>query len=272
MKFTIFGGRGFIGSHLLQAFEEEGVQYEAPARENREILNRNLGHVIYAIGLTADFRARAYDTVRAHVSHLMDLLENLEFESFLYLSSTRVYLKGHHAHEDSDVCVNSNDPEDLYNLSKLMGESLCLASGRANVRVARLSNVFGKKVNSSDFLSSVIIDALEKGKVFLKSGLASEKDYISVHDVVRLLPKISVSGQYRLYNVARGENTRHQTLFDVIQNITGCEVEVAEDVENRVFPKISIRRIQEEFDFYPKPLIPVLRDLIPQYAMRVIHD
>ena len=91
MKFTIFGSRGFIGSNLLQKLKHSNVECYTPDIHNNEILKENLGHVIYAIGLTADFRERQFDTVEAHVCLLHDLLKNATFDSFLYLSSTRVY-------------------------------------------------------------------------------------------------------------------------------------------------------------------------------------
>jgi len=272
VKFTILGGSGFIGSHLAIALSKRGEAYERPERSDQSIFCKNLGHVIYCIGLTANFRERPFDTVRAHVLNLMNILENCTFDSFLYLSSTRLYLKGRQGDECADVCVNSNDPEDLYNLSKLMGESVCFASARPKVRVARLSNVFGQKAGSSDFISSLISDAVEKGEVILKSGAASEKDYVSVQDVVALLPKIAVSGQHRLYNVAAGKNVSHQCVLNEIQKITGCDVDISDEGESRVFPEISIQRIQDEFGFSPALLIPSLKDLIPQYEMRTTHD
>lgn len=272
MKFTVLGGNGFIGSHLVKEISRLNYNCERPAREDHSIFNKNLGHLVYAIGLTANFRERPFDTVRAHVLHLLNILENCFFDSFLYLSSTRVYLKGKKTDENVDVPVNSNDPEDLYNLSKLMGESICFASKKPNVRVVRLSNVFGKKANSSDFLSSVISDALEKGEVFLNAGSASKKDYVSVDDVVALLLKIAVSGEKQLYNLASGKNVSHRQILDEVQKITACEIKMTEAAESTIFPEISITRIQNEFGFSPSLLIPSLKNLISQYEMGVTYD
>lgn len=271
-KFTVLGSKGFIGSNLLAHLQNKEAEVLSPYRDDPALFGENLGHVIYCIGLTANFRERPFDTVRAHVLNLLNILENARFDSFLYLSSTRLYLKGNRGDENADVSVNSNDPEDLYNLSKLMGESICFASGQSNVRVVRLSNVFGKKAGLSDFLSSVISDALEKGAVCLKSGAASEKDYVSVEDVVSFLPQIAVSGQDRLYNLASGKNVSHRQLLDEVQEITACEIKMTEAAESTIFPEISITRIQDEFDFYPAFLIPSLKNLIPQYKMRTTHD
>ncbi len=153
-----------------------------------------------------------------------------------------------------------------------MGESICFASEKPNVRVVRLSNVFGKKAGSSDFLSAVISDAVEKGAVFLKSGIDSEKDYVSIDDVVTLLPNIAVSGVDRLYNLASGKNVSHRQILNEVQKITACEIKVTEATKNTVFPEISIKRIQNEFDFFPTLLIPSLKNLIPQYELRAAYD
>jgi len=52
---------------------------------------RDLGHIIYCIGITADFRRRPHDTITAHVTKLQEVLTRTSFESLVYLSSTRVY-------------------------------------------------------------------------------------------------------------------------------------------------------------------------------------
>ena len=82
-----------------------------------------LGHVIYAIGVTADFRWKPFETVDAHVSTLAQLLKNSQFDSWLYLSSTRVYGSAtiqQLAQETQPVTVYPN-ADGLYDISKLMG-------------------------------------------------------------------------------------------------------------------------------------------------------
>ena len=71
----VIGGAGFIGSHLLAHLEKSGYECFAPARDDASVFERELGHVIYCIGLTADFRQRPFDTVRAHVCFLAEVLE-----------------------------------------------------------------------------------------------------------------------------------------------------------------------------------------------------
>lgn len=248
MNFTVFGAGGFIGRHLVAYLDAQGHQVFAPERDDAEIFRRPLGHVIYCIGVTADFRRRPLDTVRAHVSVLADVLERADFESLLYLSSTRVYAKSADASETSVLQVDSADPSDLYNLSKLMGESLCLNCGRQSTRIARISNVAGFDADSDNFLSVLVREALA-GKIILRSDPASAKDYIALEDVVALLPRIALQGRERIYNVASGTNTTNATLTQILRELSGCMVETAKNAPHIIFPIIDTARIRNEFGY-----------------------
>ena len=262
--FTVLGAAGFIGSSLVQWLLSQGFSCWAPGR-TEGVLGRPLGHAIYCIGLTADFRERPYDTVRAHVCHLLDVLEKADFASLLYLSTTRVYRDATTTLEDGALPVNPLQPDDLYNISKIMGESLCLASGRPNIRIARLSNVYGRDFSSDNFLSYVIREAMERHKVILQGTMASEKDYVHIDDVVRLLPQISMSGKHQIYNIASGVNTTNRALMELVQRSTGCAVEVAEGATTGVFPVIRIDRIQSEFGFAPSLILDSLERIMDEY-------
>lgn len=254
-RFTVLGASGAIGSRLVKTLRASGHQVFAPARDDSACLTQPLGHVIYAIGITADFRSRPLDTVEAHVCALAPLLRNAQFDSFLYLSSTRVYGGQQLGAEDAALIVNPHDPSDLYNLSKLMGESLCLARVRSGVRVARLSNVVGADdPDSSNFLPSLLRDA-RAGHIALRTDLASAKDYIHIDDVLHLLPRIACQGQQAMYNVASGQQVTHRQWVDHLVAMTGCTVDVLVNAPVARFAPVDITRIRTEFDFEPRPVL-----------------
>jgi nucleoside-diphosphate-sugar epimerase len=256
--FTVLGASGAIGGRLVNALRASGHDVLAPARDESEWLTQPLGHVIYAIGVTADFRSRALDTVQAHVCALVPLLRNAQFESFLYLSSTRVYGDQLLGSEEVSLGVNPHDRSDLYNLSKLMGESVCLSSGRSGVRVARLSNVVGADdVDSSNFLPSLLRDA-KTGHITLRTDLASAKDYIHIDDVLLLLPRIALHGQQSMYNVASGQQVTHRQWVDRLVAMTGCTVQVLAKAPLARFAPVDVSRTRVEFGFVPRPVLSTL--------------
>ena len=174
--------------------------------------------------------------------------------SLLYLSSTRLYANASETSETAALPVTTFEPSDLYNLSKLMGESLCLNSGRNGMRIARLSNVVGFDPDSDNFLPALIREALA-GTIELRSALNSSKDYVALEDVLAILPRIAVEGLEPIYNVASGRNIRNGDLTKQLEALTGCRVQVAEQAPVQRFPSIRIERLRQEFRFSPfKPL------------------
>lgn len=244
MLFTVFGATGFIGSHLVASLKSQGHECFTPGRDEIPE-NRELGHVFYCIGLTADFRTRLGETVEAHVCHFMKVLTRCRFKRICYLSSTRVYPMTGIGEESADIRVNPAVASDLYNISKLMGESACLNVTDAGV-VVRLSNVFHADDTSGNFLNEVIKEA-QSGSLILHTGLDSSKDYIVLNDVVDMLPRILVQGKERIYNLASGANVTHRQIVEAL----GCEVTVAEGSPTVAFPPISVKRLTDEFDFAP---------------------
>lgn len=251
--FTVLGASGYIGSRLVARLRADGHEVWAPQRGASDLLSRPLGHVLYCIGLTGDFRSRPFDTVQAHVSLLAQVLEHARFESLLYLSSTRVYLGAEDTDEGATLAVRPQDPSYLYNLTKLTGESLCHACGRSGVRVARLSNVVGPGLDaaSGNFVASLLRDA-RRGHVVLQTAPESAKDYVHVDDVVAMLPRIALEGRFASYNVASGVQTRHAQWLHWLQARTGCSFEVEAGAPLLRFPQISVEKLKQDFLYVPE--------------------
>lgn len=253
MKCTVLGAKGYIGRHLVKYLKAQGCEVFSPDRIDNSIFKKKLGHVFYSIGLTSDFRTRPFDTVKAHVSILSEILEKSDFESFLYLSSTRVYVRSTITEENADLKVLTRDSSDLYNISKLMGESLCLSCFREGVRVARLSNVVGPNMDVNSLVGSLILDA-RKGLVQLRTNPESLKDYIYIDDVVYLLWRIAITGRLNIYNIASGNRVSHRQWLDYLYKFTDCEMAINENAPLESFPNINIENIKTEFGFNPIPI------------------
>ncbi len=251
-RITVLGAGGFVGSALVPHVRGLGLDCLAPARGDEQIYRQPLGHVIYTIGLTADFRSRPLDTVEAHVCVLRRLIAEADFESLTYLSSTRVYAGGADTHEGASLRVNPNDASDLYNLSKLTGEALCLHSGRPGMKVARLSNVVGLRRDADTFIDQLLAEAAGSGRAVMRSAPDGCKDYIAQGDAAALLTRIATSPATGIFNVASGEQVSGGTVARLMQQVRGITVDVAPNAPLWDFAPINTQRVRSEFGFKPQ--------------------
>lgn len=265
-SFTVLGAGGFIGAAVSARLARLGCNVHAVTRASLPHLfaaRRDAGHVINCIGLTGDFRARSLDTAEAHVGLVARCLAELQFESFLLLSSTRVYARATSTLEDAALATVPAEPSDLYNLTKLAGEALCLADPRPTVRVARLSNVYGERMPAEAFLGQVLAEGISSGSVLFRQSPWSAKDYISIATVARLLPVIGMAGRHRLYNLACGHNTPHAAIADLLHAVTGWRTGFAPDAPTLINVPIDTTRITTEFGAITCDLLADLPSIIP---------
>lgn len=267
MNFTVIGATGFIGGHLAAHLRRLGHACDGFGREFAPAPDRDYGHVIYAAGLTADFRWKPLETMEAHVCSLKRLLECGRFASLLYLSSTRVYQRNGVTDEAAALTVSPANPSDLYNLSKLAGESLCLTGTPATVRVARLANVIDPQFAPETFLGAVVAEALARGSVLFQTSPDSAKDFIALDDVLELLLKIALSGKGRIYNVASGLNISNARLAAILETELRCAAEFAPAAPAIAFTPIKTARVREEFAFSPRDPEAVLRQALRNHYL-----
>ena len=205
--YTVIGAAGFVGSRVAAHLRDRGIEPFCPVRDDPGLWDRDLGRIVYCAGLTGDYRTRPFATIEAHVSLLARLVGQAKFDRIVYLSSTRLYdlLPDGVGREDRAIAVNANNPEHLYELSKLLGENLVLHRSGGRGAVARLSYVFGWDDDAQGFLSDWLRAARDATKLTLDSGPSVARDYIHVEDVATALVALADSGRTDIVNVARGE-------------------------------------------------------------------
>ncbi len=262
---TVLGAGGYIGSHIVKLLKARNIDHYAPSRDE-DLEKTALGDVIYCIGLTADFRQRPFETVEAHVCKLSRILQYSDLDSLTYLSSARVYIncKQKKVDEATMLPVDIADSNELYTLTKLTGERICLSSGK-KVRIIRLSNIYGDDPEQENFITEIIQTITAKKEISFNLSLSSGKDYITVAQAADLIIRITTTGKEAIYNVASGYNTTNEAIINEIKKHVDFSVDLSKAGKEILFPEIDISRIRNEFNYIPSDILDSIPNLINTY-------
>jgi nucleoside-diphosphate-sugar epimerase len=248
--FTILGAGGFIGRALVAWLASQEHVVHPVTRGSLPALlaaRRPAGHVIDCVGLTGDACRHPLETIEAHIALVGRCLARMSCDSFLFLSSTRVYAHAETTDEGAVLPQNPADPSDLYSVTKLAGEAVCLADPRPTIRVARLSNVYGVGMPEQTFLGKLLREGQATGSIILRQAPDTEMDYVDIRTVARLLPAIATTGRRRVYNLASGINTAHADIAGALSDLVGWRATFAPDAPTVRYRPIDTSRLRGEF-------------------------
>ena len=265
-SFTIFG-QGFVGTNISIFLKKKKYNLFLP-KKGKYKFKKNLHNVIYCIG-NQNWLKDPKVTYDANLGLVPEIIFNNKFDSFTLLSSTRLYLGNSEGEtsENNPININSNDKNFFYNSLKLAAENLCLSLNNKNIKVVRMSNLFGDHFkNNALILPTWIRNSVKYKKIDIYISKNSTKDFIYVNDAFDVLLKIIKRGKHRLYNVASGKNIKLSKILKEIKKITNCKINYAYNLNVVKEPKINIKRIINEFNFKTKNnLINFLNHLIINY-------
>lgn len=266
-RYTVFGGRGFIGSEIVGMLEAAGQDVWVPARDDASVFDTDLGIVIYSAG-QGDCKNAPLGVFDANCRLLAELLARGKFERLLYVSSTRVYMNQDSSAEGDDLKVCADDQRRLFNLTKLVSEELCLKSGR-DITIVRPSNVYGVALHSPLFLPAITRNAINHGKVDMYIDQGYAKDYVSVTDVASACIALATHPQSvgEIINIAAGYNITAKQIADVLHKLTACEIVWHKiSFPNEKFPETSIDKIKLYIkDYEPRNVISDLEQMTADF-------
>jgi len=270
-SFTIFG-QGFVGTNISIFLKKKKCKLFIP-KKGKYKFKKNLHNVIYCIG-NQNWLKDPEVTYNANLAMVPKIIFNNKFDSFTLLSTTRLYFANPKTKtsENDPININSNNKNFLYNSLKIAAENLCLALNNKNIKVIRMSNLFGDNfTNQAYILPTWIRDSIINKKIDLYINKNSTKDFIYVDDAFDVLLKIIKKSKHRLYNVASGKNIKLSKILKKIKKITNCRINYTNTSNIVKEPKINIKRIVNEFNFKPKNnLIDLLNHLIINYKNNLL--
>lgn len=243
----LFGGSGFFGTHILENYPEiVSVGRTPPPTNNRHVHLESLADlralrdlkfdkVIYLVGHSdnhgMDKETLSPGEASAFAHHLFPLLQVLEqlkhyritkmihFSTVLLYDPTRITLP-----------VSEAAPIDPYRsrylLSKHMSEEACrFYSAWVPIINVRISNTYGPtRLKRYDLINTLIKQVLETGRGSVWSTKPF-RDFIHVEDVAHAVMELLDSSHTGTVNLATGAMTRVRTIVELIQELSGCEIE-----------------------------------------------
>jgi UDP-glucuronate decarboxylase len=172
-------------------------------------------------------------TISLNTSVLIKLIGCLEKQGkIIYLSSSEVY-SGFDGEFPSENDIGNTTPEDFracYIEGKRCGEAIINTlknSSKSGVSI-RLALAYGPGTKKDDdrvlnqFIKSSIISKnitlLDEGKLIRR--------YLFINDAIDMIINIASKGEHQVYNVGGIERISILELAKIIQNITGCSIDV----------------------------------------------
>lgn len=255
MNYTVIGGRGFIGSKIVEKLEQIGSNVWVPKKQDSELLTKDLGTVIFCAG-HGDCNNGFLKVLESNTVLLGNIVEKAYFTKLVYISSTRLYMGQSKSKETSDLTVLAGDSRRLFNLTKLVAEEILLKSNK-NIVIVRPSNVYGMALNSPLYLPAIIRNAINNNVVDMYVTKTYSKDYVSVNDVAEAICKLSIKKRlsYDIYNVASGYNVSSLQIANILEKHTNCKIIWHDSDIEEEFPVTDISRITDEISFRPRAVL-----------------
>lgn len=273
-KILVTGGRGFIGSHLVDALvsmEKDVIVFdnlsrivEAPPPTKATFIRgdiRESGQIGEALtGVDLVFHAAAnangtlsvlnpwshHETNALGTFKMLDAARQADVKKFIYVSSASVY----GAHQPVPITEHHpTSPFIPYGVSKLMGEKYCelfLRIYGLSVSIARPFCVYGPREHPEFALVEVsryLRWHLHQQSIRVVGDLDRKiRDFVHISDVVKGLLLIADKAEAgAIVNIGSGEGISMRHLIDVISAATGrsAEVKVIADVTEDTYRLVA---------------------------------
>jgi len=247
----IFGGMGFVGTHIAQLLSSDYSVYsfgsDTDVRDFNVIKNIIEKYTPYWVVNCASittvkesFRNEntTYDIGFLGTLNILRALKSVLFSgSFLNISSSEVY--GHPPTSEMPIYeLSALRPMSPYSVSKLAIESLCYYWSQAEKFKIVTARSFthigpgqGDRFSISNFTKQIAEIALKMRDPILYVGdLSTTRDFTDVRDVVRAYRMLLENGNNgNVYNVCSGVETSLKSILDRLISKAGVNIKVKID-------------------------------------------
>lgn len=272
MKVVVFGGSGFLGSHVADALSDKGYEvliYDRVAspylRDNQKMLvadildqekiNEAIAGVdyVYHFAGIADIKQaniNPVDTVKYNILstvYILDACVKNTAKRFLYASTVYVYSQQGGFYRGSKQAAEIL----IENFNKIYG---------LKYTILRYGSLYGKRANSFNFINEVIKQALAEGRIERKGDGNEIRDYINVADAAKSSVEILNSEFEDKYVMITGAQTfRIKDILNMIKEM----------LNNNIVIEYSSEKIEDHYEITPYNFKP---NVAIKYVPKYYHD
>jgi UDP-glucose 4-epimerase len=263
MKIIVFGGSGFIGSHLVDALTKAGhdvtifdmnpspylqasqkfIQGDILDIEaiQKAIANQDVIYNFAGLADLDDALARPIDTVRLNVLGCVNLLEaarQANIKRFVFASTIYVY----------------SEAGGFYRVSKQACESYIEEYQRRfglNYTILRYGTLYGRRADARNSVYRYLKQALTERKISVHATGDEMREYIHVEDASRASVQI-LEPQFENQNIILTGNhpMRFRDLMQMIREMVGADVQV--DLQPPLDSGVTGHYSLTPYTFHPK--------------------
>ena len=238
-KILVFGGAGFIGSHVADALTREGHSVTIFDKKKSDyltdnqkmivgdILNRDIvraavkdSEVVYNFAAMADIQKALDNPVDAAnfnimgTMHIIDACREFSISRFMYASTIYVY----------------SDHGSFYRSSKQACELFIENYHKEydlDFTILRYGSLYGARANDFNFIRNCIRQALMEGRIVRKGDGEEIRDYINIIDAAKASVDALDADYKNSYLMITGAQTmKVKDLLSMIKEIMDDEIEL----------------------------------------------
>lgn len=212
MKIAVFGGSGFIGTHLVKRLKvEKGIDFIC---FNKNMLikddirrffarNKDIEYIINLVGVFSGTDDELIDINIKTLNNLLSSLDYINIRRIIYASSGAVYGEPSNkiSFETDNLC-----PVTFYGLTKVFAEQILEFYRKKNIfeyTILRFPNVYGEG-NLKGVIYNFVKSINEEGIVKIYGTGEQKRNFLYVGDAVSAITACLYSTEEcsRIYNVA----------------------------------------------------------------------
>ncbi len=238
-KVIVFGGSGFLGSHVADALSDSGyevVLFDCKAspylRDGQKMIvgdildENNVEKAVQGCQYVYNFAAIAdideasqkpLDTVRINIlgnSIILEAARKANIDRFLFASSLYVYSKaGSFYRSTKQACeLLIENYSEIYNVP---------------FTILRYGTLYGPRADEKNFIFQVIRQALTEGKVIREGDGEEIREYIHIYDAARLSVEILSESFNNKYVIITGDRQmKVKDLLTMVKEIFNNKISI----------------------------------------------